>query len=69
MKKKTTFEFDTHTTKLLDELQSVLHVNTKADVIRRSLKIAGTLAKAEDEGSKLYIKEKGEDSLSRVILV
>ena len=67
-RKKSTFEFDPETTALLDELQGPFHVRTKADVIRRALKIAGTLARAEEEGAKIYIKEPGEEALSRVIL-
>lgn len=67
MKKKSTFEFDVQTTQLLEDLQSTLHVSTKSDVIRRALKIAATLSRAEQEGAKIYIKEKGEDALSRVI--
>lgn len=68
-RKKSTFEFDPQTTALLEELQVPFHVRTKADVIRRALKIAGTLAKAEEDGAKIYIKEPGEETLSRVILV
>ena len=68
-RKKSTFEFDSETTALLDELKIPLHVRSKAEVIRRALKIAGTLVKAEEEGAKIYIKESGDTELSRVILV
>ena len=60
MKKKSTFEFDEQTTELLTDLQAPLHVNSKADVIRRSLKITAVLTRAEQDGAKIYIKEKGD---------
>lgn len=69
MKKKSTFEFDVQTTALLNDLQGALHVCSKADVIRRALKITAVLTRAEQDGAKIYIQEKGEDSFSRVILV
>ena len=68
MKKKSTFEFDGQTTFLLTSLQCPLNVTSKADVIRRSLKITQTLIMAERDGAKIYIKEKGEEMISRVIL-
>lgn len=68
-RKRSTFEFDPDTTQLLDDLKGRLHVGTKSDVIRRALKIADVMTKAEADGSKFYIKEPGEDDLARVILV
>ena len=65
---KTTFEFDKETMELISDLKSTLGVKTNADVLRRTLKIAGTLAKAEADGAKLYIKEPNEVIAKLVII-
>jgi hypothetical protein len=67
-RKMSTFEFDEKTTALLEKLKISLGVTTKSEVIRKSLKIAGTLSIAQDEGAIIYIQEKGQENLSRVIL-
>lgn len=66
--KKSTFKFDTDTTQLLEDLQRPLRASSKSEVIRRALKIASTLALAEEEGAKIYILEKDKEALARVIL-
>lgn len=68
-KKRTTFEFDSETTRLLEALQGPLHASTKSEVIRRALKIAGTLAVAEQKGAAIYIKEADGGELVRLMLI
>lgn len=65
---KTTVEFDEQTTALIYDLKLTLGVKTKVAVLECALKIAGTLAKAEADGAKLYIKEPNEAMAKLVII-
>jgi hypothetical protein len=51
------FDFSTDSLKKLDQLVTVVHATTRAEVIRRALTLYTEMLEAENRGAKILLRE------------
>lgn len=66
-RKRVQFDFESRALEALDSLKSALAANTRAEVVRKALRLLGKAVEIEDQGGELVLR--GKDGKERVFLL